>query len=166
MWRWGTSLSIRLRHTAPTKTPATKVAVGTTATVSKLKYKVTKNSGSTKTATVTGVSNKKLKKLTIPATVKIKGETFKVTAIGNNAFKGNTKATKVTIGKNVTKIGSKAFYGDKAIKTITVKSKSIKTIGAKAYTGVKKTAKIKVPAAKKAAYKKLAKKAGFTGTVK
>ena len=150
----------------PTATPVEKVAVGTTATVSKLKYKVTKNSGSTKTATVTGVSNKKLKTLTIPATVKIKGETFKVTVIGNNAFKSCTKATTVTIGKNVTKIGSKAFYGDKAIKKITVKSKNIKTIGAKAFAGVKKTATIKVPASKKAAYKKLAKKAGFKGSVK
>lgn len=149
-----------------TPAPAAKVVVGTTATVSKLKYKVTKNSASSKTATVTGVSSKTLKTLTIPATVKIKGETFKVTAIGNSAFKGCTKVTKVTIGKNVTKIGNKAFYGDKTIKTITVNSKSISSIGTKAFTGVKKTAVMKTPSAKKTAYKKLAKKAGFIGTVK
>lgn len=92
-----------------TPAPAEKIKVGTIATVSKLKYKVTKNSSSSKTATVTGVSSKTLKNLTIPATVKIKGETFKVTAIGNNAFKNCTKATKVTIGKNVTEIGFQCF---------------------------------------------------------
>lgn len=43
----------------------------------------------------------------IPNTVKISGKTYQVTGIGANAFKGCTKLKKVSIGKNVEKIGKK-----------------------------------------------------------
>ena len=53
------------------------------------------------------------KKTAAVNTVKYKGETFKVEAVGKNAF--NTaqgrKVTSVTLGRNVDEIGSKAFYG-------------------------------------------------------
>ena len=151
-------------QTSSTEKPVNPV--GTTKTVKNIKYKVTKNTNTTKTVTVTGVSKKTLKTITIPATIKIKNQTFKVTAIADKAFQGSTKATSITIGKNITKIGKQAFSGDKAVKKITILSKNVKSIGAKAFANIPKSAKLIVPAGKKSAYKKLAKSAGFKGSVK
>ncbi len=41
-----------------------------------------------------------------------------LTTIGANVFNGRTKLTKVTIGKNITKIGDSAFYGCTALATV------------------------------------------------
>ena len=83
-----------------TEKPAKK---GTTLTVSskKIKVKVTSSSKKNPTVTVTKITDKNVKKLTIPAAVKVKGVTYKVTAISDKAFKGNKKLTTVTIGSNV-----------------------------------------------------------------
>lgn len=99
-------------------------------------------------------------KVTIPATVKISGKTYKVTEIKDNAFKGNTDLTQVTIGKNVTKIGKGAFNGCKKLKKITIKGK-VKTIGKNAFKGIFKKAKFTLPKKNAKALKKLIKKAGF-----
>ncbi len=48
--------------------------------------------------------------VTIPANVTYGGTTYKVTAIGDNAFRKCTSVTKVNIGSNVTTIGQYAFY--------------------------------------------------------
>jgi hypothetical protein len=48
---------------------------------------------------------------------------------------------------------------------VTVKSKVLKSVGAKAFKGINKKAVIKVPKAKKAAYKKLLAKKGQAKTV-
>lgn len=56
---------------------------------------------------------------------------FTVTSIGKSAF-NNSKGHKVTslsIGKNVTTIGEKAFYKCKKLKKITLKGDAIRTIG-------------------------------------
>ena len=70
------------------------------------------------------------------------------------------------IGANINLIGKAAFAGDKKLKSINVKSKAIKKVGAKAFKGIYKKAVIKVPKAKKKAYKKLFKKKGQAKTVK
>ena len=85
-------------------------------------------------------TSSKSKTIKIPATVSIKGKKYKVTAIAANALKGNKKVTKITIGKNVTSIGKKAFYKCTALKTITIPSK-VKTIGESAFSGCKKLTK-------------------------
>ena len=57
-------------------------------------------------------TNKKVKKVTIPAFIKINGVRFNVTKINKKAFKGCSKLKKITIKtKKLTKIGSKAFSG-------------------------------------------------------
>lgn len=94
--------------------------------------------------------DKKAKKLTIPATVKVKGVTYKVTAISDRAFKGNKKLTTVTIGSNVTKIGIGAFYGCKNLKKITVTAGKLTTINRSVFKGVKKNVTISVKGTKKA----------------
>ena len=146
-------LPVKSADPAQTNKPATvKGPVkGKTYTVGKLKYKATSKTK----VTVTGVKSKKLTSATIGATVKIKGKSVKVTAIGSNAFAKCKKLKKVTIGKNVTKIGKKAFYKCSALKTVTVKGKKVKSVGKNAFKGIAKKAKLKTPASKKKAYKKL-----------
>ena len=73
---------------------------------------------------------------------------------------------KVTIGENVTKIGKKAFYKCSKLKTITIKSKKLKSAGKNAFKGIYKKAVIKVPKSKLKNYKKLLKKKGQSSKVK
>ena len=107
---------------------------------------------------------KKAKTITIPATIKINGEVYKVTKIDDNAFKGNKTVTNITIGSNVKTIGKNAFKGCKKLKTITIKSKTLtdKKISKKAFKGISKKTVFKVPKKKLAAYKKLFKKKGLS----
>ncbi|MBE5923933.1 MAG: hypothetical protein E7271_05620 [Lachnospiraceae bacterium] len=98
------------------------------------------------------------------------GTIAKITSVAKEAFSKNTKITKVTLGKNITTIGTKAFSGDKKLKTITIKSKDLKKIGKNAFSGINKKAVIKVPKSltKKQfnAYKKMIRNAGAPKTVK
>lgn len=135
-------------------------------TIKNLVYKVTNTSGKKKAVSVVGVKSKKVKSISIPATVKIAGAKYKVTAIGSKAFQNCSKLKTVTIGKNVTKIGASAFAKDKKLTKLTVKGTSLKSVGKKAFAKVPKKAKIKVPKKSKKAYKKLFKKGAFKGKVK
>ena len=129
--------------------PAKKGAILTVPS-KKIKVKVTSSSKKNPTVTVTKITDKKAKKLTIPATVKVKGVTYKVTAISDKAFKGNKKLITVTIGSNVTKLGKEAFSGCKNLKKITVTTGKLKTISKNAFKGINKKATITVKDAKKA----------------
>lgn len=100
-----------------------------------IKYTVT----SAKEVKVTGPTKKSIRSVTIPATVKYKGTTYKVTSIG-----------------------SKAFYNCKKLKTVTIKSRKLKSVGKSAFKGIYKKAKVTVPKSKYKAYRKLLKKAGFS----
>ena len=128
----------------PKAVPAKK---GTTLMVSnkKLKVKVTSSSKKNPTVTVTKITDKKAKKLTIPASVKVKGVTYKVTGIADKAFKNNKKLTTVTIGSNVTKIGKEAFSGCSALKKVTI-GKNVTSIGNKAFYKCTKLASVTIPA--------------------
>ena len=79
-------------------------------------------------------ANKNAKTITIPATIKVKGVTYKVTKIADNSFKNNNKITKITIGENIVSIGKNAFYGCKKLKTVKM-GKNVTTIGANAFRG-------------------------------
>lgn len=83
--------------------------------------------------------------------------------IGKNAFANCTKLKKVTVNGNKLKtIGKNAFSGDKKLKTINMKKvKFLKTVGKSAFKGISKKVTVKVPGAKKAAYKRLFKKGGI-----
>ena len=130
-------------------------------TVKSLKYKVTNESVDGKgTVEVTGPQKKSAEKAVIPATVKIDNITFRVTSIGNNAFKNCKKLKSVKIGKNVTTIGKNAFFGASKCKSITITSKNLKKAGKNVWKGIHKSAKIKVPSAKRKAYTKLFKGKG------
>ncbi len=122
---------------------------------------------------VTGIDTVQVKEfdkpktsLVIPDTVVIEDYTFKVTSIAANAFKADSDIKKLTIGANVTSIGKNAFFKCTSLKKITIKSTSINSIGKKAFKKTAKKATVKVPKAKKAAYKKLLKKAGISKKAK
>ncbi|MGI6499923.1 MAG: leucine-rich repeat protein [Anaerostipes sp.] len=152
------------------KTFKITISKGKTYTVSSKKYKVTNASTSGKgTVTLTGVttSKSKLSSLSIGNTVKIGNKTFKITAIGSNAWKNYTKLKKVTIGNNVTSIGKSAFYNCKKLSKLTIKSTKLKSVGSKAIKNIKKNAKIDVPNKKVSKYKKLFKSStGYKKTMK
>ena len=148
---------------------ATKVMLlkkGKTYKVDGYKYKVLKSTSSKKTVAFTGVTNKKLTKILIPSTVTINGMKYKVTEIGASALKNNKKVKTVSIGANVTKIGKQAFYKAKNLANIVVKTKSLKSVGAKALYGISKKAEIRVPSKKYSKYKKLFKGKGQKSSVK
>ena len=106
----------------------------------------------------------KAKTITIPATIKINGEIYKVTRIDKNALKGNKKVTKIVVGSNIQSIGNYAFSGCKKLKTIIIQSKKLttKTVSKKAFKGITKKVVVKVPKKKRTAYKKLLKKKGLS----
>ena len=95
---------------------------GKVVTINNVKYKVTKSTASAKTVSVIGVKNKKVKKVTIPNTIQIEGKKYKVTAIDNNAFKNCKSLSKLTVGKNISKVGKNVVKGCKKLKKITYKS--------------------------------------------
>lgn len=128
----------------------------------KAEYVITSSS----TVSFYKVLSTKVKSASVPASVKLNGVTYKVTAISDGAFKDCKKLTKVTIGGNIKTIGKKAFYNCKNLKTITIKSKSLKKVGSKAFKGINRKAKIKVPKKQLSSYKKLLKGRGQTKTVK
>ena len=161
-----------------------EIKTGTQVTVGGLVYKTTSKTA----AALVKPGKKTLTKVTIPATVKIQGQSFKVTAIqakafkkntklktltiggnvksiGASAFEGCTKITKITIPAAVTTIGNKAFYNCKKATKLVIKGIAIKTFGKKSFakTGIKK---LSAPKKKKAAYKKKLIKAGLKKTVK
>ena len=109
-----------------------------------------------------------MKKVSIPATITVKGVKYKVTAVSKNAFKNNKKVKQVTIDKNVKNIGKNAFYGCKNLKKVIIKTTKLtkKTVGKNAFKGIHKKATIKVPKKKLNAYKKLLKNAGISKSVK
>ena len=126
---------------------------GTKYTVAGCQYKVIKAGAE---VSLVG-TNKNAKSVTIPAVIKVKGVTYKVTSIGAKAFNGSKKLTKVTIGTNIKKISNNAFFKCKSLKTVTIKSVLLtkKTANKKAFKGVNKKMVIKVPKTVKKAYAKI-----------
>lgn len=148
--------------TNPPEEPS--VSNGDKVTVSKVTYKVT----STKSKTVSYQSDKKIsskKTVSVPASIKVEGKTYKVTAIADNAFANAKKLTKITVSKNITKIGKNAFKGCSKLTTITIKSTKLTSVGKDVLKGTSKKLVIKVPASKVAAYKKLFKGKGNKNVV-
>lgn len=133
-----------------------------------MKYKVTKSAVKGGTVEVTKPKNKKVKSVKIPDAVKINGVTYKVTGIAKNAFSGCTKLQSVVIGKNVKKIGAKAFYKCKKLKKITIKTTklSTKTVGKQAFKGTPNSITLTVPKKKMSLYKKMLKSKGVSKKAK
>ena len=146
------------RLSAPEETPSGQTNAGKSSqggakrvkknrkkTIGGVTYKVTK-AGISKRAEVMviGISGKRKKAVTIPATVRVDGVSCKVTGIGKRVFRGCGK-----------------------LKKITIKTKTLRTVGKQAFKGIQKKAVIKVPKSKYKAYKKLFRaNTGFRKTMK
>ena len=155
---------------APSQKPGQDIKVpakGTKLTAKGASYQVT--SAAEKNPTVVYKGSKKQKaSVTIPDTVTIDKVTYKVTSIAANAFKNNKKLKKVVIGKNVTKIGKKAFYGCSKLKKITVKTTKLtkKNVGSQAFKGIHKKVAFIVPKKKISSYRKVFRARGAAKTIK
>lgn len=120
-----------------------------------------------KTVSVEGVASAKKKKfvVNIPSTVVINGSKCKVTEVKKKGFAKFAKVTKVSFGKNITKVGKSAFDGCKKLKTIAFKGTKVPTFKSGAFKGT--ASKVKVKFAKnmseknKTKMKKKLKKAGI-----
>ena len=131
---------------------------------SKNSYKITSDDPKNLTVSFTA-AQKNAATVNVPATVKISGKKYKVTEIKANAFKKNKKLTRITIGKNIKKIGKNAFLGCKNLNTITVKTSLLtkKSVGKDAFKGINAKAVAKVPKKKLKAYKPILQTAGMNG---
>jgi M6 family metalloprotease-like protein len=123
----------------PTQTPkvteSLKKGMVISDTKSKATYKVTAT-GNVKTV-VYVAPTLKVADVKIPDTVIIDGISYRVTEISDRAFMNNKKLTTITIGKNVTSIGTSAFQGCTSLKKVK-KGANVKKIGDKAFYGYKK----------------------------
>ena len=127
--------------------------------------------------------------LTVPSYVIIAGRAYRVTKIAANAFSGNKRLKKVTIGNHIMTIGSKAFYkcsslktlvigtsvitieskafsNCKKLKSINIMTKQLRVVGKRAFWKIKKKARFKCPKGKKKTYKKMLKRSGLPKKVK
>lgn len=148
------------------KNTTTEAKLGDTITDKSTKASYTITSvAKTLTVTYNNATASKSTTINVPDTVKIGDKTYKVTEIKANAFKNNKKLKKITIGKNIKKIGKNAFYGCKNLKNVTIKTTLLtkKTVGKNAFKGINAKAKVKVPKKKLKAYKTILKKAGIKG---
>ncbi len=115
------------------------VVLGDTKTTGGMQYRVT-NAGSRAVMLIKG---KDVKNITIPAAITIKGASYKVTAVGDQAFANKGKIQKLTIGINVTKIGKKAFMKCKKLKNVIFKGAKVKTVKNKAFKSTGSKVKVK-----------------------
>lgn len=164
---------------AKASAPAT-LKKGSTFKVAKQKYRVIKQAGSKTAGAVSFVKAANKQKVSVPATVKHDGKTYKVTKVAAGAFKG-AKIRSITLGAKVTSIASGAFKGSKATRIVTgaglkkvtkatfkgatklkqlTLGKSVKTLAAKAFstnkalrTVILKTAKLSKKKAIKGCFK-------------
>ena len=142
------------------------LAKGTVFVAGKLKYKVSSNAVGKFTVAVQAPTSKKVKSLTIPATVKVQGKSYQVTSIAANAFQKCNKLKKITIGKNVATIGKNAFYQAKKLKQISIRSVKLSKVGKNAWKGIHQKAVIQVPKKQRSRYQKLFRNKGQKKTVR
>ena len=158
-------------------------------TIQKIKggliYRIT----GTKTASLIGTTNRNIKTLKVPKTVRLnckgKTRTYKVSHINGRAFQGCKKLKKVVIGGNVGVIGiyafknctklqsvvingnkllkirQSAFSGDKKLKKVVIRSYKVNQIGKRAFRRINKNAKIYVHKRMRKLYSKMIKKKGY-----
>lgn len=141
-------------------------------------------------AILTGLNNRNLKSIKIPAVISLNGKIYQIVEISDCAFQ-NANITDITIGSNIQSIGMKAFFNCKKLKkviipasvnrigsqafgnckklkNITVKTTKLtkKSVGKKAFKGIHAKAAIKVPKKKLKAYRRLFKSRGAGSKVK
>ncbi|MBQ9575558.1 MAG: leucine-rich repeat protein [Muribaculaceae bacterium] len=82
--------------------------------------------------------------ITIPEEVTHEGVTYRVTAIGDNAFARCTELTGIIIPGSVTAIGDRAFYGCKGLTDVTIPN-SVDWIGSRAFAFCTRLSSVTLP---------------------
>ena len=131
------SVSNAGQSSAPIATLRPSTLVGKTFKAAGLRYKVTSD-GESRTVRCMGAVKKNIKNLVIPATVKYRSKSFKVTVINAGAFKNNRSIRKLTVGKNVITIMNKAFYRCSKLKKVVIRGRKLKNIGKNAFVGFRR----------------------------
>ncbi len=96
----------------------------------------------------------------VPEEVEVDGQTYKVTSLGDRCLRKNKKAAIVRIGKNITEIGEKAFFGCEKLKKVKIKSQQLTYIGSNAFRDIPSKAVIYVPRSCLAKYRTLVRESG------
>lgn len=135
-------------------------ARGELISIGNLQYRVTVSDAKNGTAALVKCLRTN-KKIVIPATVGKDGFTFKVTEVDKQVFQNDKTIKEVIFGENIAKIGAKSFFKCTKLKKITFQGTKAPKAGSKAFSGIKKNAKVMVP--KKVSKKELKK---FKKTVK
>lgn len=117
------------------------VVSGDIKTTDGMQYRVINAAGKT----VMLIKGKAAKNITIPSAITIRGASYNVTAIGDQAFANQGKIQKVTIGQNVTNIGKKAFFKCKKLKNVVFKGTKVKTVKNGAFKKTASKVKVKLP---------------------
>ena len=97
--------------------------------------------------TCSGTTDRYIKSLVVPTTIRYAGITYKVTSVWTKAFYGHTMLKKVAIGNNVTAIGSHAFRDCKNLDRVAIGT-GLTRIGAYAFRNVKKGCIIQIKSMK------------------
>lgn len=138
--------------------PAAKDTELTKGTVT---YKVTSANVQNPKVEYVSNSNTAATSVSIPGTVTVDGVKYKVTSIADAAFRDNISLKSVTIGANVTTIGTKTFCKCKNLSKVKINSKKLSSIGNKAFYGIKNNAIFYAYRSKLTAYQKLIKNSGI-----
>ena len=109
------------------------------------------NKKKTHTVAFNGTTDSECEKVIIPSAIRIGKTEYKVTSIAPKAFAGNKKMKTVKIGKNVKKIGKKAFANCLNLRKIIVKSTKLKKVAKSAFQGDQKITTVRL---KKKHYKR------------
>ena len=139
----------------PVKTNGKKLVKGKTYIYKGLKYKITTLTKKGGTASLVTASKKSLKQAVIPSILHMNGYKLKVTAIGKNAFRNFRQLKRITIGRNIKKIGAGAFRRCVKLKKIQIQSRILTSVGKKAFSGIPQKASITVPKKMREKYKAL-----------
>lgn len=124
----------------PGVTDGTRLAVGAAITSGKLKYTVLAGQRTVSVKVASSAAKRSLKSLVIPATVKDKkGNSYQVTAVAKNGFKGCSKLAKVTCkgASKLENIGAGAFNGCAKLGSVSITSGKLASIGSGAFSGTK-----------------------------
>lgn len=97
------------------------------------------------TVSVDQLVNKDVTTISIPESVVYKNRTLNVTSIKDNAFKGNTTLSEVSLPNTINSIGNKAFMNDSSLVAINTPH-SLSYIGPEVFSGCSSITTFHIPA--------------------